>query len=1320
MDAHCFSGTCDLTDFRANDPDCTGELQCDNGIDDDDDDLFETFKCWDGSTLPTETDLKCFSDADCAGEATKTLCNTAVLDNDCECMDADLGTSPGCTAGDVSLTFVSTPNTIVIDGCSSTDPTDTITLTGISARYGTTGGNRRYDLASWVDRDGTGARTGRCNQIMPTSPVGTCALGLNPCETTADCVGGADFCDPSYQAVPDGTSPFIDPKVVPPTPGDRNPGGGLGPYRNMDGDACGDGLGSDDVLADGTDLIYDIPYQMTFACADADNDGRLEVDQCTAYVQSNSGLDCGGLSTNNAPGTGSKCTCVESQSAIPVPSLVFSCECNPVVKMGDPTTCTVNYNNPAALGDGTSEGPACDDSDTASMRCSDDPQGPICIDDGDCNAPATCILLPYSLRCNNSAFIAFDVDYDETQGGVSNINPSNGTAPDGGSSILWTPENSENIPEVIGNGESGNLEFQYTPTIAMGTIPLNVTILWSGAGTAGGTAPNVAQGDGVTCNIEVDPDFAVIESFRAYELRGNVIVEWRTALEIDTKGFDLYRRRPGERYRQVNQRLLPAAHQLPGGVYRFVDPTASVGAEYEYMLTESDGSEKGRSHGPFRVRVETTAPAVRTSSRGSGVGSDLFDVEARKATPRELERLRLSREEQAGRSEDLNGPFARRRRAAKQLAGVTESGMYRLSEFDRGWRRRTDWSVLSGDTEVSAANLRGVGLVFFGDELDSSYTSENVYRIEPGEGRPIHVVPGNRPGPVAGQSFLERAHFEQEIHMRTRFAKDAEDDYWYWLLLVPGHAEYGEQTADLDVRGATGDGNANLRMKIFGDPGPKEVEVWLNGFQIGQLDWDAAASWQLEAEFDSGLLNEGSNELRLVGVTGIFLVDSVEVTYMRANRAHEERLLLPGRDSAMSIDGFSSPEIFVFDVTHPVSPRMLDDTVIDAGGVGSRVSFSGQAGRRYAVVSIDGFREVSSLRGQGSADLRSSSNGADYLVIAPESLAAEAQALADFRSESGLLTMVVHLEDIMAAFNGGVAHPKAIRDFLAYAYTQWSVPPRFAVLAGAGHIDFKDHLGFGGNLIPPLLILSGSDLVASDSVLGDVDRDGVPEVSMGRIPIVLGSELLGFISRLDAYENGLQADWTGNALMVADRADSAGNFPVDSDAMIAGFPGGITANRIYLDLPFSLGQSRTEFVNQVNAGTGYVNLTGHGGLSQFGKTGMVRSTEVQQLANGSQLPIVTSLTCYIGYFGFPGFVALGEELLLHDSGGAAAVWGPAGFSYNDTSVEMGIENFDAFFGGEEMVGDALRLAAEAYVGSGGDPERLKVYNLLGDPATQLP
>jgi hypothetical protein len=78
-------------------------------------------------------------------------------------------------------------------------------------------------------------------------------------------------------------------------------------------------------------------------------------------------------------------------------------------------------------------------------------------------------------------------------------------------------------------------------------------------------------------------------------------------------------------------------------------------------------------------------------------------------------------------------------------------------------------------------------------------------------------------------------------------------------------------------------------------------------------------------------------------------------------------------------------------------------------------------------------------------------------------------SLITLRSNQGLDVMTVYVQDIFDEFNYGIYSTEAIKDFLSYAYQNWSGDREYVLLAGEGSYDHRDILGLngpGGNLVP--------------------------------------------------------------------------------------------------------------------------------------------------------------------------------------------------------------------------------------------------------------
>jgi hypothetical protein len=403
----------------------------------------------------------------------------------------------------------------------------------------------------------------------------------------------------------------------------------------------------------------------------------------------------------------------------------------------------------------------------------------------------------------------------------------------------------------------------------------------------------------------------------------------------------------------------------------------------------------------------------------------------------------------------------------------------------------------------------------------------------------------------------------------------------------------------------------------------------------------------------------------------------------------------------------------VLEVGRAERPRQVMGVAPDVSG---RVTFVPRsADKPYLVNGLNAARRPISVVGDRPAQIKGQANAAEYLVIAPEEFQGAAQELADYRQAHGLKARVVTLEDIYEAFNYGMPSPLAVRDFLTYAYANWNAKkPKYAVLVGKGTYDYKDYLGYGDNLLPVILAKTPEGLCAADSMFGDVKgKNGVPEIAVGRLPGVTNSELRAMIAKIKAYESG-QGAWTDNGIFIADNADSGGDFPASSNKL-AGAASGFHADKIYLS--DSVPETRARIVASWNAGAGLVNYCGHAGINQLATENIFNVADAKSLQNGNQLPLAVMLTCVAGRFELPGYLSLGEALLLNENGGMAGGLLPSGAGMHADSLRLGEEFYKAALRGQgTTVGEAWLAAMKKYIQNAGAPYLLNVYNWLGDPA----
>ncbi len=84
-----------------------------------------------------------------------------------------------------------------------------------------------------------------------------------------------------------------------------------------------------------------------------------------------------------------------------------------------------------------------------------------------------------------------------------------------------------------------------------------------------------------------------------------VVVEWSTASELDTVGFNLYRAEQADgEYTKINPTVIPSAGDaLTGSDYRYEDHNVRAGQTYYYKLEDITTSGQGERYGPIVVEA---------------------------------------------------------------------------------------------------------------------------------------------------------------------------------------------------------------------------------------------------------------------------------------------------------------------------------------------------------------------------------------------------------------------------------------------------------------------------------------------------------------------------------------------------------------------------------------------------------------------------------------------------------------------------------------------------------------------------------------------
>lgn len=933
----------------------------------------------------------------------------------------------------------------------------------------------------------------------------------------------------------------------------------------------------------------------------------------------------------------------------------------------------------------------------------------------------------------------------------------------GTGNITWNPGS-------LAAGATALLAYQVRvlPTSVGQRIPVTAT-----PASGNGTRAQFVDGTGNTtqaratylfgplCELAVTQGLltqAVVSSFRTYAAEdGGVLVEWTTASEAGTAGFYLSRwDTNAKRFVPIHEGLLPGLMHAPqGGTYRFVDDGAAPGAAQTYLLEEVAVTGKRQRFGPF-----TASPSWdRPESLRSAAETSTFESEPHPALRRAVE----------DGSEIEDGEFRQVAAAAKGTSAdgarltIRENGLYYLSSNQiASWLNMTvddaEVTIAKGKLQLTRNGLpvawypdsagakvkTAQGLFFYGQTVESLYSRDTAYHLRASSSggvlmqalavRPIAAAPGG--------SFPESQASEVDSFPATAISPDPESDYWFWEFLVAGDPTYGHKIFNANAPGlAPGTpgtpGNATLTVNLQGatdthTAGEHRAAVSLNGTLLGELQWQGITPKQGTFAVPAGLLLPTGNQVEVTATVGggapysILYFDGFQLGYPRFFSAAGDALAFTsGGNARVTVTGLSAPAVRLLDITNPLRPRWMTGAATEADPAGApgsyRASFAPPSPTaRYLAAGPSALKAPAAVRPWNTPDLRSTSLRADVLIVVPAETAgtgfeAPAERLASLRRSQGLEALVVNLDQVADTFGEGIATPQALKSFIRFASQSWTVPPRYVILAGEGSLDYRNLQGYGDCVMPPLMIQGEGGLFPADNRFTDTSGDGLPDLALGRIPVLTSAELNAYVDKILTYEGSGTPGWAANVLMLADNQDGSASFSADSDRISALLPG-YAVDRIYLS-SMPLSAARTELLQGIQNGASWVNYLGHGGLDRLSAGGLLTNGDVAGLTNGGKLPVVTAMTCTINRFAVPGVASLGEVLVKSPTGGAAAVWGPSGLSYHGEARQLA----EVFYrlapkpGGQRLGDSVLRALAE-FGALGGDSRMLDIYNLLGDPS----
>ncbi|MBD3366737.1 MAG: hypothetical protein GF405_01020 [Candidatus Eisenbacteria bacterium] len=638
------------------------------------------------------------------------------------------------------------------------------------------------------------------------------------------------------------------------------------------------------------------------------------------------------------------------------------------------------------------------------------------------------------------------------------------------------------------------------------------------------------------------------------------------------------------------------------------------------------------------------------------------------------------------------------------------------------------------------------------------WTTENVYWIAPNpelaarmESRPAWY---DWSGLTPPTSFRDTLRFEQDEYFLNTPPNDRVD-LWHWTdtfgtggdnHLLPFSVHDVAPGADVRLRarwhGRVG-GTHRIELSIVDDA---ENETDLGVFSFSGISQTMDEDIYLSGPIDPEAFSDGQNSLHAVGLgdyspgrSGANL-DWFSIAYDRLFRAESGRLQftnagVTGQLEAR-VEGFGSDDIALFDVSDPDAPVALTlegantqpDTDVALVFQDSVASFT-----RYEALERTAALEPLGIERRTAAGLATSES--EVIVISYDGFSTAVQELVDYRESEGWTVTLADLTEVYDAFGGGLPSDRAIRNYLTYAFDNWTSPPQYALLVGDASEDTRGVKSSAAPNYMPTHVFRGSSggkLVGSDQWYVSFADDVLvlPQMMIGRLPAGSTEQVELVTEKIQAYETMSASDtWRNRIMQIADDAwsypsleSSYAKYIWEQDFevlclevadTVAQSPAGIdTVNFIlsrYTD-PFhgdtvigdifyafetvgyvrGDGNATNDVLSMLSDGALLVNFVGHGNRTQLTHEQLILATaasssnDLSEFDNNGKPFVFFGMSCELSRFldsneGTSIDCVTEQMLHLGGSRGAVATFACVGSSRQSWNRLLDISTFKAYF-----------------------------------------
>ncbi|MEQ3796380.1 type IX secretion system sortase PorU [Flavobacteriaceae bacterium MJ-SS4] len=411
----------------------------------------------------------------------------------------------------------------------------------------------------------------------------------------------------------------------------------------------------------------------------------------------------------------------------------------------------------------------------------------------------------------------------------------------------------------------------------------------------------------------------------------------------------------------------------------------------------------------------------------------------------------------------------------------------------------------------------------------------------------------------------------------------------------------------------------------------------------------------------------------------------------------------------------------------------------------------------YYEPQMDSDRTISNqnIKGTIFLDNQGQFQDIDYLIVAPNNMASQAEQLAQInRNQYKLNVKVATLDEIYNEFSTGNQDVGAIRNLVKYIYDNAGTPEnriKYVCLFGDSSFDYKDRIRNNTNIVPSWHAYNSFNLTnsfISDDFYGMMDdNEGTMhnsdklDIAVGRILADTPQRASDMIAKIESYYiDASFGSWRNNFVVVSDDVDQDWEGIIQSTTdnignMVAQEKPFINVTKIHADSfeqETSAGgerypKAKEAFINAIENGALVVNYFGHGGEDGLMQERILEIPDAQGLGNVCKLNCFVTVTCEYTKFDNPFRATAGEYTYWNKTGGAIGlitttrqIFVSTGITFNNVLEEylFSFSDNDTYSDNEyPSMAEALRLTKNDPSIANQSQRRLVFF--IGDPAMKL-